>query len=191
MRKAKTSAFRTFTNMPEKGDFFLAKRRFRKFDAYKGAWLRFGKRYVLLLVALLVVLRFIVGISWVNGQSMYPTLDNGTALIYLRLDKDFQIGDIVAFKMAYGEYYIKRVVALPGDTVDLVDGILTVNGTPESGGYAYGETHPQESQILYPYTVQDGQVFVLGDNREGSIDSRTFGSVAKSQILGKVVFHLG
>lgn len=121
---------------------------------------------------------------------MYPTLKNKSIVVYTRINDGYEIGDIVSLKMAYGEYYIKRVVALPGDVVDIQNGQLIVNGIPEEG-IACGETHHQESLMSYPYTVPEGRMFVLGDNREASIDSRTFGPVADSQIRGKIVFDIG
>lgn len=169
----------------------MAKRRFRKFDAYKGAWLKYGKRYVVFIAILFVLFRFVIGVSWVSGESMCPTLKDGTAVVYSRIANHLEAGDIISFKMAYGEYYIKRVVALPGDTVDISDGKLYVNGVPESGAYGVGETLPQESLFRYPYTVPEGKVFAVGDNRGVSVDSRTFGPVALSQIEGKVFFHIG
>lgn len=169
----------------------LAKRKFRKFDAYKGAWLRYAERYVLLLAVLFVIFRFVIGVSLVSGDSMHPTLKNGSAVVYGRIANHFEVGDILAIKMAYGEYYIKRVAALPGDIVDLDDGVLTVNGVPENGDYVFGRTDPEETLFHYPYTVPENHLFVLGDNRAVSVDSRTFGAVAYSQIQGKVIAHFG
>lgn len=169
----------------------MAKRKFRKFDAYKGVLLKNAELYVLVVVILLVVFRFLIGISWVDGDSMDPTLKNGTAVVYSRVSNHYETGDILSIKMAYGEYYIKRVVALPGDIVNIVDGKLLVNGVPEEGNYARGDTAPEDAEIHYPYTVPGGRLFVLGDNRPVSIDSRSFGPVSFSQVQGKVILHLG
>lgn len=167
----------------------MARRFLGKYDAYKGTWLKNSKQYVLLLLVLFLALRFLIGVSWVSGYSMYPTLDDGTAVVYLRATRHFSHGDIVSLKMAYGEYYIKRVVAVPGDTVEIRDGELLVNGIPDP--YSTELTEPQENVVEYPLIVPDGKLFVVGDNRPVSIDSRTFGPVAVSQILGKVFFHIG
>lgn len=167
----------------------MARRMLRKYDGYKGKWLKFGKRYALLILLLFLALRFLIGISWVSGDSMYPTLHNGETVIYLRTARSYEKGDIVSLRMAYGEYYIKRVVAVAGDSVDLHDGKLYINGEPDP--WAHGTTEPQENMVSYPFVVPEGKIFVVGDNREVSIDSRTFGSIALSQTLGKIVFHIG
>ena len=68
------------------------------------------------------------------------------------------------------------------------DGSVYVNSTVREENYAQGRTETQGDSIKYPYEVKADRVFVLGDNREESMDSRTFGAVAKSQIRGKVLF---
>lgn len=169
----------------------MAGRILRKYDARKGAWLKAGERFALLLVAVFLIFRFLVGVSWVSGHSMEPTLQNGSVVVYYRGTRHYQVGDVVAIKMAYGEYYIKRVVAREGDTVDLRDGILYVNGEPEDSPWAQGVTEPEGEAVTYPLRVAPGKLFVLGDNREESVDSRTFGPVSRSQARGRILFHLG
>lgn len=168
----------------------MARRFLGKYDGRKGIWLKQGKQYVLLLLILFLIMRFLIGISWVNGESMYPTLKNGAAVIYLRPAKNYQVGDIVSVKMAYGEYYIKRVVAVGGDTVDIRDGQLWINDRSEESSWANGDTEPQDGVVDYPITVPEGKYFVVGDNRPESVDSRTFGAIAASQTRGKILFHL-
>ena len=168
-----------------------ARRFLHKYDAQKGAWLKAAERFAVLLIAALLVSRFLLGVSMVSGESMYPTLNNGAVVVYSRVGSDYSRGDIVSLKMAYGEYYIKRVVAVAGDTVDLRGGILYVNDVPETGDWAHGLTEEQSEAVAFPLTVPEGRLFVMGDNREVSVDSRTFGAVAVSQIRGKVLFHIG
>lgn len=163
----------------------------RKYDAKKGIWLKAGKRFALLFLAVFLIFRFLIGVSRVSGMSMSPTLSDGTTVVYFRAAEHYDVGDIVSVRMAYGEYYIKRVVAREGDTVDLRDGMLYVNGMPEAGSWAQGLTEVQSASITFPLRVAPGKFFVLGDNREGSVDSRSFGAVARSQIRGKILFHIG
>lgn len=167
----------------------MARRMLRRYDAYKRIWLKTAKQYVLLLAALFLVLRFLIGVGWVSGQSMYPALNDGAAVVYFRPVRRFEAGDIVSVKMAYGEYYIKRVAALPGDTVDIRDGQLLINGSADP--WASGRTEPLEGGVEYPLTVPEGRLFVVGDNRGASVDSRSFGPVAFSQIRGRIFFHIG
>jgi signal peptidase I len=85
--------------------------------------------------------------------------------------------------------YVKRVVAVGGETVDLRDGRLYVDDRLLVIPQANGNTLPQVPRVSYPFTVPDGEVFVLGDNRLQSSDSRTFGSVPVTNIIGKVILR--
>lgn len=169
----------------------MARRFLGKYDAKKGQWLKNGKHFALLLLIVFLIFRFLIGVSWVSGESMYPTLNNGAAVVYLRPVHNYQVGDIVSVRMAYGEYYIKRVAAVAGDRVELRDGVCYINGQPESGSWVCGRTEDQQSTVSYPLTVPAGRVFVMGDNREGSVDSRTFGCISASQTRGRILFHIG
>ena len=162
------------------------KRHNRKYDGKKLGWLKDGKKFFLMILAAIVLFRILLGISFVDGDSMHPTLKNGTPVLYFRLAGSFDTGDIVSVRMPGGAYYIKRVVAVAGDTVELRDGKLYVNGAPSSIN-AYGATEGQSELVEYPLTVQDGHIFVMGDNREVSIDSRTFGEISVTQVRGKII----
>ena len=166
----------------------MANKRFlHKFDSKKIWWFHFTKYILLATVALTLVFTLVIGVSSVSGQSMHPTLRDGSAVVYLRPVRNYSVGDVVSVRMSTGERYIKRVVAVEGDTVDLRDGVLYVNDTAESASYAYGETEARGDTVSYPLTLRQGQVFLLGDNRPVSVDSRTFGAVNVSQIQGRVL----
>ena len=138
---------------------------------------------VLVAVLLLPVLR-------IYGTSMHGTLDAGDVVVSVKTS-DFSTGDIVAF------YYnnnilVKRVVATSGAWVDIdKDGNVYANGKkldePYLSSQAYGDTN-----ITLPYQVPEGKLFVMGDNREVSIDSRntSVGCVSSEQVVGKIVFRL-
>lgn len=162
-----------------------------KYDGRKGAWLKAGKRFALLVAAIFILFRFVLGVGWVSGVSMQPTYRDGTMVVHFRLAKSYRVGDVASVKMPSGEYYIKRVVAVAGDTVELIDGRVYVNGVAETGAYVNGETLPQGEGVSYPLTVPNGRIFVLGDNRVDSVDSRSFGAVAISQTRGKILFSIG
>jgi signal peptidase I len=83
---------------------------------------------------------------------------------------------------------IKRVIAIPGDKVDIRDGLVYVNGEVESGYEFQGMTY-ENSDLIYPYEIPNDSVFVLGDNRENSLDSRILGVVDYPQIKGKAVLR--
>lgn len=165
----------------------MNKKRSRKYDGDKLGWIRFFKEFMVIAAVLFLVFRFVIGISRVSGNSMHPTYRNGEPVVYSRLHLNYQRGDVASVRMPSGEYIIKRVIAVEGDTVEIKDGQFIINGQPEQGGYINGETEPQDELIVYPITLKEGQIFVLGDNRSVSIDSRTIGPVATSQTRGKIL----
>ena len=162
-------------------------KRSRRFDGDKLAWIRFFKEFAVIAIVVFLVFRFVIGISRVSGNSMYPTYRDGEPVVYSRLHPNYKRGDVASVRMPSGEYIIKRVVAVGGDTVEVKDGVFIINGEPEEGSYINGETEPQDELVVYPITLKEGQIFVLGDNRAVSIDSRTIGPVATSQTRGKIL----
>lgn len=158
-----------------------------KYNAKKLQWLHAALFFAGLVIVLLMVMQIWIGVSRVSGASMENTYRNGSIVLYNRRENNIDYGDVVAIKMASGERYIKRVVGLPGDVIDLKKGTLYVNGIPENRSCANGDTQPQSAAVDYPCTVEEGRYFVLGDNREASIDSRTFGTLSQSQIRGVVL----
>ena len=169
----------------------MAKKFSDRYNGRKWRWMRRIKNLIALAVLLFLVFQFVLGVSVVDGNSMLNTLQNGDLVLYTRLNKQVKVGDIVSLSLPSGEYYVKRVVAKAGDTVDIRDGVLYVNGIAETGEYIRGKTYPEEGSFTYPYTIPEGDAFVLGDNREESIDSRFFGAVNLRQIKGVLRVHIG
>lgn len=159
-----------------------------KYDHKKLGMLRWAKEFTVILIVAIVLFRLFLGISFISGNSMHPTVKNNAPVIYWRLDKSYDRGEIVSVRMPNGEYLIKRVIAVGGDTVDVRDGAVTINGEPEQGAYLYGTTALPENAASYPLTVPEGHVYLLGDNREVSVDSRSYGTVSVSQIRGTILF---
>ena len=162
-----------------------------RYSTRKQRLLRIIKKIAVLVLILFLVFRFLIGFSYVSGNSMQPTLNDGDILLYSRIFNNVKIGDIISVAIPSGEYYVKRVVALEGDTVDIIDGKLYINGIPEAQTYVIGQTKSEDGNFTYPFTVSPGHAFVLGDNREASIDSRYFGEVSLSQVKGVIKIKLG
>ena len=138
---------------------------------------------VLVAVLLLPVLR-------IFGKSMSPTLREGDIVLSLKTG-EFSTGDVVAFYYN-NKILVKRVIASSGDWVDLdEDGTVYVNREKIDEPYltelAYGETN-----IELPFQVPESKIFVMGDNRAVSVDSRNtaVGCVAEEQVVGKIVFRV-
>ena len=85
-------------------------------------------------------------------------------------------------------YYIKRVIGIPGDEVDIKDGYVYINGEKQEEKYVKGKTYANE--VSLPTVVPENTVFVLGDNREVSVDSREIGFINYNQIEGKVIYKI-
>lgn len=163
------------------------KRTRSKYDKNKYGMLHFAIEFVAGAVIFLLIVSLILGVAKVDGESMYPTLKNNQPVAYLRVGKTYDRGDIIAIKMPSGDSYVKRVIGVEGDTIELVDGAVVLNGSQLKEDYAQGETLPENARVEYPVTVQAGEVFVLGDNRAVSVDSRDFGCVIFNNIKGKLL----
>lgn len=131
----------------------------------------------------------------VIGNSMEPTLDNGQTIFYSRLSYLFRqprVGDVIVFLPngnKYTHYYVKRVVAAPGDTVLINNGEILVNGEAVNGEYdKIQDAGIAENEI----TLADDEFFVVGDNINSGEDSRSgnIGPVNKSLIEGRVWFKI-
>jgi len=161
-----------------------------KYNSKKRGWLHDAIFFVVALIIAIILLRYFVGVSFVSGDSMELNLKDGDCVIYLRQASTFERGDIVSVWVPSGNYYVKRVVAVEDDTVDIHDGKIYINGEELEETYTIGQTDKQLRAVVYPYTVREGNIFVLGDNRENSMDSRTFGEVSRIQIRGKIIYKI-
>lgn len=137
---------------------------------------------------------FVVQVTEVRQRSMEPTLFQADRVLVSKVDYRIgppQAGDIVVFNPTSDTTipFVKRVVAVAGDMVELRDGQLYVNGEPAPHPEAKGATTPQSPQVAYPYRVPEGQFFALGDNRTASSDSRSFGAQPYDRIIGKVILR--
>lgn len=143
---------------------------------------------ILASLATFLVITRLFPTAQVHGASMEPTLHEGD---YLILDHgEISRGDIVVLRdPTRDRCLVKRVAGLGGDTIDVTeDGTLSVNGeeVPES----YASTDGRAWSGTYPVTIPEGKCFLLGDNRDASMDSRTIGPVDLKNIIGRALFRL-
>ena len=154
-----------------------------------------------LMVALVICVSlfiFAVRVIDVSGSSMVPTLRDGDKMIVSDLFYKPKYGDIVVFKTDQYDpdrALVKRVIATEGQTVDLIDGYVYVDGERLDEPYTLGKPSdplikqmPGIEPITYPLTVPEGCIWVMGDNRTNSADSRYFGPVEKSSITSRAMF---
>jgi len=138
-------------------------------------------------LVLTFVLLIFIQPSIVDGRSMYPTLHDKDKLILWKLG-DIERNDIVVFDSHDMENnkYVKRVIGTEGDEIVVKDSIVMVNGEVLHETYINEPTFSGDLSL----TVPEGEIFVLGDNRNHSNDSRAFGTVKLDDVDGKMVFNL-
>lgn len=149
---------------------------------------------IVALICCVLVFVFFARVIDVVGQSMLPTLEPGDKIVITRFAGDYKQGDIVVLRKDTfrKEPIVKRIIAVGGQTIDIdfETGIVYVDGEALDEPYVNELTHEQED-FVGPVTVPEDCVFVMGDNRNSSSDSRqeTIGCVDERYIMGKVVFR--
>ena len=163
-----------------------------------GSILEYLHDVVYILALILVLFTFCMRVVIVSGSSMFSTLVDGDYLLLINrpLCGELEQGDIVVASMERfkdGEPIVKRVVATEGQTVDIDfrAGIVYVDGVALEEEYTYTPTHLSEG-MEFPRVVEEGCLFLMGDNRGDSRDSRApeIGLVDEREILGRAVFLL-
>lgn len=143
----------------------------------------------------LLILVFGFNFSRVSGTSMVPTLADGDRVVVRTAFYTPQRGDIITTDtwISYGKPLVKRVIGLPGDVVDIdaATGRVSVNGSALDETYISSDT-TLAGDVAMPFTVPAGSVFVMGDNRPRSLDSRyaAVGCVDMRDILGKIIWRI-
>ena len=137
--------------------------------------------YILVIILVLLLKKYVVSPIKVNGESMMKTLHDGDIMILNIIN--YRFNDIKRFEIVVvdegDEYIIKRVIGLPGEIVTYKNNQLYINGKKMKENYGSAITED------FTYKVKKGTYFVLGDNRTNSMDSRVFGSFKKKDIVGR------
>jgi len=142
----------------------------------------------------LIIDNFVIKSARVYGGSMEPTyMHNDRVIInrFIYFFRDPDIGDVIAFPYMAdpNNHYIKRIIGIPNDTIDIIDGFIYRNG--ERLYDEFSNDRVFAGTVSFPVFVEDGTFFVLGDNRRISEDSRFLevGNVRKEDIVGKISFR--
>lgn len=147
-----------------------------------------NKKIILILCSFLIFLIVricFIDIIQISGKSMEPALSDKQLVFVNKWNKDFERFDIVVIKKN-NNIYIKRIVGLPSETIEYIDDKLYVNGKIINENFEHEITENIKFQTGKDYELPNDSYIVMGDNRIDSIDSRGFGIVLKSEIIGKL-----
>ncbi len=137
--------------------------------------------YAVIILVVVLIRTFVVTPIKVNGDSMNNTLKDGYLMILKKFDKSYERKDIVVIKYK-DDKIIKRIIGLPQEDVKYESGKLYINDTEIEDETAHGQTKD------FKYYCGKGEYFVMGDNRENSLDSRIIGCIPESDIMGSTDF---
>ncbi len=142
------------------------------------------KVFMIAVVVGFIITRFIAPV-YASGESMMPTIKDGSLILCNCMVKNYKTDDIVVISLWKTQKVpasiIKRIVAVPGDSLEIIDGILYVNGIKETRGFDVME---DPGIVTEKIVLGVDEYFVLGDNRNHSSDSRRYGIIQKSMIKG-------
>ncbi|MBE7010341.1 MAG: signal peptidase I [Ruminococcaceae bacterium] len=144
-------------------------------------------------VLALIINQFVFAMVQVEGTSMVPTLQDKERLVITKLFYKPKAKDIVVVKShALGKHIIKRVIAVPGDVIDLdaQTGDVMVNGEVQNEPYIKEKLRGIGTKNQYPLEIPEGYVFVMGDNRNNSQDSRNLGLIAFEDVVGRASLRI-
>ncbi len=145
-----------------------------------------------MLVAIVAARLLVFDLLAVSGHSMSPTIRHGDRVVMNKLSYRYgkpDRGDIIAFNVEDGRIFVKRVVGLPGDLIGVRRGILYRNGKRIANEpYVRFRPRSRRRRSYKPSKIKEGHLFVMGDNRALSVDSKDFGPISYRDVIGKAVF---
>lgn len=148
-------------------------------------YIRLAIRILLIVLVVYVVLTQVFLITQAEGMGMFPSVKDGDLIIAFRLQDTFEKNNVIVYEHD-GALHVGRILARGTDYVDIDDeGTLRVNGTVQTGEILY-PTYPRPG-AEYPIQVPENSVYVLGDYRTNTQDSRDYGSIPMDKVKGKVI----
>ncbi len=139
--------------------------------------------------AIWIVFAFVLGVTINHGNSMHPAVNDGDLVIVLRLQRPY-LNAVVLYRQD-GKTRTGRVVGLSGNVIDFSEnGELLIDGSIASEDVFYPTHRAEDSEIQFPYKVEEGRAFILNDYREDTNDSRSFGTVSLDDIDGPVILTI-
>ena len=163
----------------------------------RAARLKESLSFIFLVLVIVLPIRFFVAQPFiVNGDSMLPTFNTGEYLIIDQIShnfKDIQRGDVLVFRFPddRDRFFIKRVIGLPGETVEISGEEVKIINSDNPGGFVLSEPHiTRQTASSVNTTLSSGEYFMMGDNRKESLDSRVWGPLNEKLILGRAFLRL-
>lgn len=143
-------------------------------------------KILVVILIIVIIFTYFLGATRYNDVAMNPTIKSGDLSVYSRRDKDFEVGDIAVVRYQ-DKLQLMRVVATEGETLEMTEKGFIINGVVQPEPNPEKETLPYTEGIDFPLTLKEGEVFLLGDDRENSADSRIYGAVREKDTVGKVL----
>ena len=154
-------------------------------------------RFAFIAIAVVIPIRIFIAQPFiVSGSSMFPTFKNGDYLVVDEISyrlKNPERFDVIIFRYPHDQtkYFIKRIIGLPNEKIDIKEGIITVTNSEHPDGLILEQPYVQnESDGNAHYELKEGEYFVMGDNRLASSDSRYWGALKRNLIIGKAFIRL-
>ncbi|WP_042146827.1 signal peptidase I [Paucisalibacillus sp. EB02] len=167
---------------------FVDERSVEKEEEKKASWGSWTV-FIISIVLIFIIVRFVIGVITISGNSMNPTIEDGDLLLTSNLIFTVERNDMIVFRDDNGFNVIKRVIGLPNDRIAIQNGAVLVNGEIVNETYTTGLSNDMEEII-----VPSKSYFVLGDNRTPgeSLDSRdhNVGTIDEKHVLGEVIISL-
>ncbi|GGA79292.1 signal peptidase I [Ornithinibacillus halotolerans] len=157
-------------------------------ETEKTSWVSWGL-YIVIIAAVFLIFRYVIGITIISGNSMANTMEHNDVILSSNLFYQPERNDIIIFRDEHGFDVIKRIIALPNETVEITNGVVLVNGKAIEEEYSIGVPNDMEKVV-----VSENSYFVMGDNRTPgeSLDSRSeeIGTIPENRIQGEAILSL-